>query len=433
MQTEINITENPSRAQWEELLRRPAMDSDYLDQAVEDIFYSVKRKGDQALIDFTRTFDGVQLSSLKVSEKEIEAAEGLISDDLKKAIRRASENIRKFHAAQRCEPVKLETSPGVVCWQKAVAMQRVGLYIPGGSAPLFSSVLMLAVPARIAGCKEVVLCTPPGKDGKVNPAILFAAKISGVTSVFTVGGAQAIAAMAFGTETIPAVNKIFGPGNQFVTAAKQMVQKLGVAIDLPAGPSEVLVMADDSAQAAFISADLLSQAEHGTDSQVILVTTSRVLAQQTVEAMEKQLQLLPRKHMIEKSLESCKIIVMDSIDEMVDLVNEYAPEHLIISMENTSDISARIVNAGSVFLGNFTPESAGDYASGTNHTLPTNGFAKAYSGVNLDSFVRKITFQHITPQGLQELGETLTQMAEAENLLAHKLAVTVRLENINGQ
>jgi histidinol dehydrogenase len=430
MQEKINIIENPSRESWEELLKRPAMDSEYLDQAVEDIFFAVKRKGDQALFDFTRTFDGVQLETLKVSAEDIAASEGLLGEPLKQAIQTAASNIRKFHAAQQCKLVRMETSPGVLCWQKAVPMQRVGLYIPGGSAPLFSSVLMLAVPASIAGCKEVVLCTPPGKDGKVNPAILYAAKISGVTSIYTVGGAQAIAAMAFGTETIPAVNKIFGPGNQFVTAAKQMVQKLGVAIDLPAGPSEVLVMADETANPAFIASDLLSQAEHGTDSQVILLTTDPKLANDTITAMEDQLQLLPRKQMIEQSLESCKIIVMNSIDEMVEMVNEYAPEHLIVAMKNTSEIAQTIVNAGSVFLGNYTPESAGDYASGTNHTLPTNGFAKAYSGVNLDSFVKKITFQEITPEGLQGLGETLQLMAEAENLLAHKLAVSVRLDSL---
>lgn len=427
MNSTIEIISNPPREQWEELLKRPAMDSDYLDQAVEDIFFAVKRNGDQALKDFTRTFDGVQLTTLEVPAREIDAAEQQVSPALQQAIRTAAANIGKFHAAQKCEPVMLETSPGVRCWQKAVPLQRVGLYIPGGSAPLFSSVLMLAVPARIAGCREIILCTPPSKDGKVNPAILFAAKISGVTRVFTVGGAQAIAAMAFGTETIPAVNKIFGPGNQFVTAAKQSVQKLGVAIDLPAGPSEVLVMADETANATFVASDLLSQAEHGADSQVILLTTSRELAKKTVMQMQQQMVQLPRRDIIEQSLQSCKIIVMDSVAEMVDMVNDYAPEHLIISMTNTGKVAEAIVNAGSVFLGNYTPESAGDYASGTNHTLPTNGFAKAYSGVNLDSFVRKITFQEITPAGLKGLGETLQQMAEAENLQAHKLAVSVRL------
>ncbi len=430
MKPQINITNNPPRSSWEELLQRPAIDADYLDQAVEDIFFAVKRKGDQALRDFTRTFDGVQLEELQVPTADIEKSGSLVSPELQKAIQNAAENIRKFHAAQRCEPVKLETSPGVLCWQKPVPIQKVGLYIPGGSAPLFSSVLMLAIPAQIAGCREVVLCTPPGKDGKVNPAILYAAKISGVTSIYTVGGAQAIAAMAFGTESIPVVNKIFGPGNQFVTAAKQAVQKLGIAIDLPAGPSEVLVMADETANAPFVASDLLSQAEHGPDSQVILLSTDEKLARDTISEMARQLELLPRKELIEQSLESCKIIVMEDTKEMVEMVNEYAPEHLIIAMKNKDEIAEAIVNAGSVFLGNFTPESAGDYASGTNHTLPTNGFAKAYSGVNLDSFVKKITFQEITPSGLKGLGETLLQMSEAENLLAHKLAVSVRLESM---
>ena len=430
MKTKINIIENPPREIWEELLKRPTLDSEFLDQAVEDIFFAVKRKGDQALKDFTRAFDAVEIEKLQVSDEEIDASEKLVSPGLQKAIQTAAANIRKFHAAQQCKPVRLETAPGVVCWQKPVALQRVGLYIPGGSAPLFSSVLMLAVPARLAGCREIVLCTPPGKDGKVNPAILYAAKISGVTAVYTVGGAQAIAAMAFGTESIPRVNKIFGPGNQFVTAAKQAVQKQGVAIDLPAGPSEVLVMADETADARFVASDLLSQAEHGPDSQVILITSQKKLAEETIIAMEQQLQQLPRRELIEESLKSCKIIVMDQVSEMVEMVNEYAPEHLIIAMKDMYKVADGIVNAGSVFMGNFTPESAGDYASGTNHTLPTNGFAKAYSGVNLDSFVKKITFQEITPAGLQGLSETLQQMAEAENLQAHKLAVSVRLEGI---
>ena len=437
METKTKIIQNPPRSRWSELLKRPAMDSEYLDQAVEDIFFAVKRKGDQALKDFTRSFDGVEPGELEVPSSLLADAEQRISPALRDAIQVAATNIRTFHLAQEFRSVEVETSPGVVCWQKAVPIQRVGLYIPGGSAPLFSSVLMLAIPAQIAGCSEIVVCTPPGKDGRVNPAILYAARLAGVTRVFTVGGAQAIAAMAFGTESIPAVNKIFGPGNQFVTAAKQAVQKLGVAIDLPAGPSEVLVMADETANPRFVASDLLSQAEHGPDSQVILVTTQRKLAEQTLEAMEEQLQLLPRKDTIRESLASSRLIVMDSVDDMVEMVNGYAPEHLIISMENSRRVSEDIVNAGSVFLGNYTPESAGDYASGTNHTLPTNGFARAYSGVNLDSFLKKITFQEITPRGLQGLGETLQQMATSENLEAHNLAVSVRLdaldkENPNG-
>lgn len=431
MNTTIEIIENPSGQSWQELLKRPALDSQYLDQAIEDIFFAVRRNGDQALREFTRTFDGVQLQDLEVSAREVTQAATQLSAELKQAIEDAAGNIRKFHLAQQSPAVDLETAPGVRCWQKPVPIQRVGLYIPGGSAPLFSSVLMLAVPAQIAGCKEIVLCTPPAKDGKVNPAILYAAGISGVTRIFTVGGAQAVAAMAFGTQTIPAVNKIFGPGNQFVTAAKQMVQKMGVAIDLPAGPSEVLVMADETADPAFVASDLLSQAEHGPDSQVILVASQRQLAQATLEAMEQQLQELPRKEMIEKSLDSCKIIVMDQPDEMIRLVNEYAPEHLIIAMRNANELADRILNAGSVFLGNYTPESAGDYASGTNHTLPTNGFAKAYSGVNLDAFQKKITFQQITAEGLQQLGDTLQLMADAESLQAHKMAVKIRLDKIN--
>jgi histidinol dehydrogenase len=433
MTTNIRITENPGKESWDELLKRPVLDSEYLDQAIEDIFFAVRRNGDQALYDFTRTFDGVQLSGLELTLDELDAADSQVSDKLKMAIQKAAENIKRFHGAQRCPLVKIETVPGVSCWQKAVPIQRIGLYIPGGSAPLFSSVLMLAIPANIAGCREIILCTPPGKDGKVNPAIIYAAKVAGVNRVYKVGGAQAIAAMAFGTETIKPVNKIFGPGNQYVTAAKQMVQKLGIAIDLPAGPSEVLVMADETASATFIASDLLSQAEHGIDSQVILVTTDKKLAEDTITAIDKQLKDLPRRDLVIKSLESCKIIVKKSIDQMIEMVNEYAPEHLIIAMKNHYEIAERITNAGSVFLGNYTPESAGDYASGTNHTLPTNGFAKAYSGVNLDSFVKKITFQEITPDGLMELSDTLLQMAEAEELIAHKNAVSIRIDELNKQ
>lgn len=433
MQTTIQITLNPLRNQWAELLKRPAMDSEFMDKAIDDIFFSVKRNGDQALKDLTSAFDGVQLDELKVPEEQIDSCDDLVSEELRKAIQIAADNIRKFHSAQQCRLVKLETTPGVTCWQKAVAIQRVGLYIPGGSAPLFSSVLMLAIPAQIAGCKEIILFTPPGKAGKVNPAILYAAKVAGITAIYTVGGAQAVAAMAFGTESIPPVNKIFGPGNQFVTAAKQAVQKLGIAIDLPAGPSEVLVMADESADPSFVASDLLSQAEHGIDSQVILVSTNKTLAEQTIVEMDKQLQVLPRRDMIEKSLESSKVIVMENQQDMIDMVNEYAAEHLIIAMKNMHEMADKIVNAGSVFLGNYTPESAGDYASGTNHTLPTNGFAKAYSGVNLDSFVKKITFQEITPEGLTGLADTLSQMAAAEQLDAHKLAVQIRMDKIKSK
>lgn len=433
MKANISIISNPPKTNWKELLKRPELDSELLDKAIADIFTAVRSGGDKALHDFTQKFDGVELKTTELSADEIKNSENLIGEGLKLAIREAAENIDKFHSAQRTSQVSIETMPGVRCWQKAVPIQRVGLYIPGGNAPLFSSVLMLAIPARIAGCKEIIMCTPPGKDGKVNPAILYAAKIAGVNTIYTVGGAQAIAAMAFGTETIRPVSKIFGPGNQYVTAAKQMVQKLGVAIDLPAGPSEVLVMADETANAHFVASDLLSQAEHGADSQVMLFATNKKIAADTISAIDSQIETLPRRNHILKSLESSKVIVLDSLELMVEMANEYAPEHLIIAMKNAESISEQIVNAGSVFLGNYTPESAGDYASGTNHTLPTNGYAKAYSGVNLDSFVKKITYQHITPEGLLKLGNTLLTMAEAECLQAHKNAVKLRIDEITKQ
>lgn len=425
-----NIIENPVRDEWQELLKRPALDTSYLNQAIEEIFSAVKIKGDQALLDFTSAFDSVDLTCFTVSKNELDESENDISEQLKEAINKACENIEKFHKAQSYEMVKVETSPGVYCWQKSVPIERIGLYVPGGTAPLFSSVLMLAVPAKIAGCKDIVLCTPPGKNGKANPIVLYAAKVAGVNEIYTVGGAQAVAAMTFGTETIKPVNKIFGPGNQFVTAAKQEVQKLGVAIDLPAGPSEVMIIADETANPGFVASDLLAQAEHGTDSQVVLLSTDKELANQTLDEMERQLQALSRKKMIEESLKSCRIIVMNSTDEMLDMANFYAPEHLIIAMKNSSDIADSVINAGSVFIGNYTPESAGDYASGTNHTLPTNGFAKAYSGVNLDSFVKKITYQEISPEGLQGISQTLELMAETENLEAHKNAVSLRIKKL---
>ena len=375
------------------------------------------------------------LASLAVSEEEQQEAENLVSEDLKAAIRLAKQNIETFHAAQRFEGKKVQTQPGVTCWQKAVAIEKVGLYIPGGTAPLFSTVLMLAVPARIAGCKEIVLCTPPGRDGKVHPAVLFAAKVAGVNRIFKAGGIQAIAAMAYGTESVPKVYKIFGPGNQYVTAAKQLVSLRDVAIDMPAGPSEVEVLADETANPIFVAADLLSQAEHGVDSQAILITTSVELQQAVKVEVERQLALLPRKEIAEKSLANSKLIVVDSMAEAIELTNAYAPEHLIIETEDYLSVAERIVNAGSVFLGSLTPESAGDYASGTNHTLPTNGYAKAYSGVSLDSFIRKITFQEIKPEGLNIIGPAIELMAANEQLDAHKNAVSVRLgqlENGNG-
>lgn len=374
-----------------------------------------------------KKFDKVVLTSLAVSEEEQQEAENLVSEDLKAAICLAKQNIETFHAAQRFEGRKVQTQPGVTCWQKAVAIEKVGLYIPGGTAPLFSTVLMLAVPAKIAGCKEIVLCTPPGRDGKVHPAVLFAAKVAGVNRIFKAGGIQAIAAMAHGTESVPKVYKIFGPGNQYVTAAKQLVSLRDVAIDMPAGPSEVEVLADETANPVFVAADLLSQAEHGVDSQAILITTSVELQQAVKVEVERQLALLPRKEIAEKSLANSKLIVVDSMEEAIELTNAYAPEHLIIETEDYLSVAERIVNVGSVFLGSLTPESAGDYASGTNHTLPTNGYAKAYSGVSLDSFIRKITFQEIKPEGLNIIGPAIELMAANEQLDAHKNAVSVRL------
>ena len=429
------LISNPDKSQWQEILKRPVMNTENLFDTVRSVIDRVKEEGDRAVLDYEEKFDKVMLASLAVSEEEQQEAENLVSEDLKAAIRLAKQNIETFHAAQRFEGKKVQTQPGVTCWQKAVAIEKVGLYIPGGTAPLFSTVLMLAVPARIAGCKEIVLCTPPGRDGKVHPAVLFAAKVAGVNRIFKAGGIQAIAAMAYGTESVPKVYKIFGPGNQYVTAAKQLVSLRDVAIDMPAGPSEVEVLADETANPIFVAADLLSQAEHGVDSQAILITTSVELQQAVKVEVERQLALLPRKEIAEKSLANSKLIVVDSMAEAIELTNAYAPEHLIIETEDYLSVAERIVNAGSVFLGSLTPESAGDYASGTNHTLPTNGYAKAYSGVSLDSFIRKITFQEIKPEGLNIIGPAIELMAANEQLDAHKNAVSVRLgqlENGNG-
>ena len=429
------LISNPDKSQWQEILKRPVMNTENLFDTVRSVIDRVKEEGDPAVLDYEEKFDKVVLASLAVSEEEQQEAENLVSEDLKAAIRLAKQNIETFHAAQRFEGKKVQTQPGVTCWQKAVAIEKVGLYIPGGTAPLFSTVLMLAVPARIAGCKEIVLCTPPGRDGKVHPAVLFAAKVTGVNRIFKAGGIQAIAAMAYGTESVPKVYKIFGPGNQYVTAAKQLVSLRDVAIDMPAGPSEVEVLADETANPIFVAADLLSQAEHGVDSQAILITTSVELQQAVKVEVERQLALLPRKEIAEKSLANSKLIVVDSMTEAIELTNAYAPEHLIIETEDYLSVAERIVNAGSVFLGSLTPESAGDYASGTNHTLPTNGYAKAYSGVSLDSFIRKITFQEIKPEGLNIIGPAIELMAANEQLDAHKNAVSVRLgqlENGNG-
>lgn len=427
------LISNPDKSQWPEMLKRPAMNTENLFDTVRSVIDRVKTEGDRAVLDYEEKFDKVVLASLAVPEEEQQEAENLVSEDLKAAIRLAKQNIETFHAAQRFEGKKVQTQPGVTCWQKAVAIEKVGLYIPGGTAPLFSTVLMLAVPAKIAGCKEIVLCTPPGRDGKVHPAVLFAAKVAGVNRIFKAGGIQAIAAMAYGTESVPKVYKIFGPGNQYVTAAKQLVSLRDVAIDMPAGPSEVEVLADETANPAFVAADLLSQAEHGVDSQAMLITTSVELQQAVKVEVERQLALLPRKEIAEKSLANSKLIVVDSMEEAIELTNAYAPEHLIIETEDYLSVAERIVNAGSVFLGSLTPESAGDYASGTNHTLPTNGYAKAYSGVSLDSFIRKITFQEIKPEGLNIIGPAIELMAANEQLDAHKNAVSVRLGQLENE
>ncbi len=425
----------PNKADWAEMLKRPMQNVSTFFENVSTILKNVKANGDAAVLEYEEQFDKVKLTSLAVTEEEMKEAEAQVPIELKVAILLAQRNIYTFHKKQKFEGKKVETMEGVTCWQKAVGIEKVGLYIPGGTAPLFSTVLMLAVPARIAGCKEIVLCTPPGRDGKVHPAVLFAAKVAGVNRIFKAGGIQAIAAMAYGTESVPKVYKIFGPGNQYVTAAKQLVSLRDVAIDMPAGPSEVEVLADETANPIFVAADLLSQAEHGVDSQAILITTSVELQQAVKVEVERQLALLPRKEIAEKSLANSKLIVVDSMTEAIELTNAYAPEHLIIETEDYLSVAERIVNAGSVFLGSLTPESAGDYASGTNHTLPTNGYAKAYSGVSLDSFIRKITFQEIKPEGLNIIGPAIELMAANEQLDAHKNAVSVRLgqlENGNG-
>lgn len=424
------LINNPDRSQWAELLKRPTLNTENLFDTVRGIINRVRAEGDVAVLALEEQFDKVKLSSLAVSAEEWQEAESLLSDELKAAIRLAKQNIETFHAAQRFEGKKVETQPGVTCWQKAVAIEKVGLYIPGGTAPLFSTVLMLAIPAKIAGCREIVLCTPPGRNGKVHPAVLFAAQVAGVDKVFKAGGVQAIASMAYGTESIPKVYKIFGPGNQYVTAAKQLVSLRDVAIDMPAGPSEVEVLADETANPTFVAADLLSQAEHGVDSQAVLITTSAALQQAVKAEVERQLALLPRKEIASKSLENSKLIVVNSMDEAIEMTNAYAPEHLIIETTDYMEVAAKVVNAGSVFLGSLTPESAGDYASGTNHTLPTNGYAKAYSGVSLDSFIRKITFQEILPEGLRRIGPAIEVMAANEQLDAHKNAVTERLKTL---
>ena len=419
----------PDKSKWSELLKRPVMNTESLNEVVKSILDQVKYNGDEAVLSFEETFDHVRLRSLVVTEEEIQEAESLISDELKNAIVLAKNNIARFHEAQRFEGVQVETQRGVTCWQKSVPIERVGLYIPGGTAPLFSTVLMLAIPANIAGCGEIVLCTPPARDGKVHPAVLYAAKTAGVNHIYKIGGVQAIGAMAYGTQSVPRVYKIFGPGNQYVTAAKQLVSMGDVAVDMPAGPSEVMVLADETANPVFVAADLLSQAEHGVDSQAMLVTTSESLQQAVMKEVERQLDVLPRKEIASKSLKYSRLILVKDMDEAIEMVNEYAPEHLIIQTKDYVALAKRVVNAGSVFLGKYACESAGDYASGTNHTLPTNGYAKAYNGVNLDSFCRKITYQELTAQGIGRIGKAVEVMAANEQLDAHKNAVTVRLQS----
>ena len=421
---------NPNREDWSTLLRRPTQSVEDIENTVNQIFQDVQQNGDFAVAKYTSIFDGVELDDFVVSEDELNEAEKNISGDLKNAIKMAKQNIELFHKAQMTSKVEVETTTGVFCWQEKRPIEKIGLYIPGGTAPLFSSVLMLAIPAQIVGCKDIVLCSPPNKEGKIADEILYAAQLCGCTKIVKIGGIQAIAGLTFGTKSVPKVYKIFGPGNQFVTVAKQLSTKYGIAIDMPAGPSELLVVADDSANAAYVASDLLSQAEHGTDSQVVLVSDSKNLIKKVEDEIENQLQDLPRKDIAQKALQNSKAFLIEDVEEALQLINDYGPEHLIISTINNAFFVDNIVNAGSVFIGNYTPESAGDYASGTNHTLPTNGFSKAYSGVNLDSFTKSITFQKINKEGLLNIGRTIELMAEAEGLQAHKNAVSIRLKDL---
>ncbi len=427
----MNIIRYPERPEWSKIVERPHLDVSQLNQTVASVLADVKQRGDEAVKGYELKFDHVDLPSLEVTKAEIKEAEALVSEELKEAIQLAHSNIKTFHKSQRFHTKKVETQPGVVCWQKSVAIEKVGLYIPGGTAPLFSTVLMLATPAKIAGCKEIVLCTPPNREGKVNPAILMAAKIAGVSKIFKAGGVQAIGAMAYGTESIPKVYKIFGPGNQYVMAAKQQVSLHDVAIDMPAGPSEVCVIADETANAEFVAADLLSQAEHGVDSQVFLITTSHKVIDDVQKEVSRQLDLLPRKEIAQKALANSVFVLVSDIHEAIDLSNTYAPEHLVIQTEDYEYVASMVINAGSVFLGKYACESAGDYASGTNHTLPTHGYATTYSGVNLDSYCRKITFQHLTDEGIRNIGHAVELMAEAEQLDAHKNAMSVRIKSLD--
>jgi len=426
----MKIIRYPEKSEWTEIVKRPHLDVSTLNETVASVLSDVRQRGDEAVKGYELKFDHVDLPSLEVTREEINEAEDLVSDQLKEAIKLAHQNIKTFHEAQRFRSKKVETQPGVTCWQKSVAIEKVGLYIPGGTAPLFSTVLMLATPAKIAGCQEIVLCTPPDRQGKVNPAILVAARIAGVSKIFKAGGVQAIGAMAYGTESVPKVYKIFGPGNQYVMAAKQQVSLHDVAIDMPAGPSEVCVIADETANAEFVAADLLSQAEHGIDSQVFLITTSNKLIDEVQKEVSRQLNVLPRKEIAQQALLNSVLVLVCDIREAIELSNTYAPEHLVIQTEDYEKVASRIVNAGSVFLGKYACESAGDYASGTNHTLPTHGYATAYNGVNLDSYCRKITFQHLTEEGIRNIGHAVELMAEAEQLDAHKNAMTVRINSL---
>ena len=423
---------NPEKSQWSQILARPTQSFDDLEPTVKEVFEAVQKDGDEAVRKFTQEFDGVSLTDFQVSEQEISEAIGTVSEELKQAIQLAKSNIEQFHTAQKTKRVAVETMPGVACWQEKRPIQKVGLYIPGGTAPLFSTILMLAIPAKTAGCQEIVLCSPPNQQGNLDPAILYTAQLCGVTKVFKVGGIQAIAAMTYGTETIPKVYKIFGPGNQYVTVAKQWATKSGVAIDMPAGPSELLVVADDSANAAFVASDLLSQAEHGLDSQVVLVSTSEALISKVEKEITKQVSDLPRREIAKKAIENSRLIYVEDDNRALEMINAYGPEHYIVCVENEDFYVDNTMNAGSVFIGNYTPESAGDYASGTNHTLPTNGYAKQYSGVNLDSFLKSMTFQKISKNGIKNIGPAVEAMAEAEGLQAHRNAVTLRLKEIDG-
>lgn len=425
----MQVIKYPTRATWSDIIQRPTQSLETIEQMVIPILQEVKSRGDEALKHYSKLFDGVEMDSLEVTKEEINIAVNSVSEELKEAINIAYNNIQVFHRQQQGAADITETMPGVQCWRKSVGIEKIGLYIPGGSAPLFSTVLMLAVPAQIAGCSEIILCSPPDKTGSINPAILYTADLCGIKRIFKAGGAQAIAAMAYGTQTIPQVYKIFGPGNQYVTAAKQLVNKDGIAIDMPAGPSEVLVIGDDESRPDFIAADLLAQAEHGADSQVIFVTTEEAYLNLVHFAIDQQLKNLPRKEVTAKALENSKMILVNDIEEAIAFSNAYAPEHLILQTRNAEELAEKVVNAGSVFIGHYTPESVGDYASGTNHTLPTNGFARAYSGVSLDSFVKKITFQKISKEGLQNIGKTVEVMAANEELDAHKNAVSIRLKD----